>query len=88
MPEIELSRSYIHLDPGSTLIMYTDGIIERKNQKEELFGEKRLKEFVMQNQKASAEELVQIVYEQVFEFGNQTSWEDDATLVIVKRLEV
>jgi sigma-B regulation protein RsbU (phosphoserine phosphatase) len=87
MPEIELLRSYIRLEPGSILVMYTDGIVERRNQRDELFGIERFKETVIQNQNASAENLVRIVYDQVFEFGNQTSWEDDATLVVVKRLE-
>jgi sigma-B regulation protein RsbU (phosphoserine phosphatase) len=86
MLEIELSRSYIRLDPGSTLVMYTDGIIERKNQNEELFGIERLKKLVSRQCDVSAEALVQNVYDHVYEYGNRTNWEDDATLVVVKRL--
>jgi sigma-B regulation protein RsbU (phosphoserine phosphatase) len=86
MPEIELSRSYIRLDPGSVLVMYTDGIIERKNQNEELFGVERLKKLVSKQCDVSAEAIVQNVYDHVFEYGNRTNWEDDATMVVVKRL--
>jgi sigma-B regulation protein RsbU (phosphoserine phosphatase) len=87
MPEIELSRAYTRLNAGSVLVMYTDGIVERKNQNEELFGIERLKKLVSRQCHLSAEALVQNVYDHVYEYGNRTKWEDDATLVVVKRVE-
>jgi len=51
LKEIELHRSHGHLKNNSLLVMYTDGIIERENQKEDQFGIERLKELVIKNQK-------------------------------------
>lgn len=86
MPEIDLRRSYIHLGPNSVLVLYSDGIIERQNSKEENFDITRLKELVMENQDKSADEIVKLVFKNVYDFGGRTPWEDDATLVVMKKL--
>ena len=86
MPEIDLRRSYIHMRKGSVLVLYSDGIIEREKSDEEQFGIQRLKELVIANQDKSAEEIVGLVFKTVYNFGNRVSWEDDATLVVMKKL--
>ena len=88
MPDIDLRRSYVRLEPNSVLVIYSDGIVERQKSEEEQFGMSRLKELVMANQEKSAEEIVKLVFKTVYNFGNRTSWEDDATLVVVKRVPV
>ena len=86
MPEIDLHRSYVRMESGSTLVIYSDGIIERENEEEELYGIERFKNLVMQHQGLTASELIKLIFDTVFDFGNQTSWEDDATVVVIKRL--
>lgn len=86
LPQIDLGRSYIHMRPGSVLVLYSDGIIEREKSDEEQFGIQRLKECVIANQDKSAEEIVGSVFKKVYNFGNRVSWEDDATLVVLKKL--
>jgi sigma-B regulation protein RsbU (phosphoserine phosphatase) len=86
LPDIELRRSYIRLEPNSVLVMYSDGIIERHKNEDEQFGVERLKRLVMKNQDKSAKEIVELVFDTVYRFGNRTRWEDDATMVVVKRL--
>lgn len=86
LPEITLHRSYAQLKPGSVLVMFSDGIFERENSKEETYGIKRLKKLVMKYQKLSAQEILDNIFEDVFEFGNRNKWEDDSTAIVVKRL--
>lgn len=86
LPEIKLHRSYARMGPGSILVLYSDGLFERENQEEELFTITRLKQVVIENQDKSANEILRIIFSTVFEFGNRTKWEDDCTLVIIKRL--
>ena len=86
LAEINLSRSHAQLLPGSILIMFTDGIIERENEKEEQYGADRLARLVQRHHKKSARELSELIFKDVFEFGHRTAWEDDATVVVVKRL--
>lgn len=86
LPEIHMHRSYAHMDTGSVLVLYSDGLFERENRDEELFNINRMKQLVIENQEKGARELVDLVYQTVYDFGNRTKWEDDSTLVIVKRL--
>ncbi|HHS14351.1 MAG TPA: hypothetical protein ENN03_11380 [bacterium] len=86
MPEIELQRSYRYLEPGSILVLYSDGIAERQNSLEEQFELPRLKRLVSNNQHKSAKEIVKLIFDTVYDFGSQSPWEDDATLAVIKRL--
>ena len=87
MRDIDLRRSYIQLEPNSVLVAFSDGIVERQRSEDEQFEISRLKELVLKNQDKSAEEIVDLVFDTVYDFGNRTSWEDDATLVVIKRVD-
>ncbi|MBN2030526.1 PP2C family protein-serine/threonine phosphatase [bacterium] len=86
MPEIELTRSYIFMKPGSVLTLYSDGIAERQDKFEEQFGMDKFKKLVSENQDKSAKDIVNIIFNAVYDFGGRTSWEDDATVIVIKRL--
>jgi len=86
LPEIDLHRGYARLFKNSVLVLYSDGIIERESEKKELFGVERLKRLVIKNQILSAKELVELIFTTVYEFGNRTIWEDDASIVVIKKL--
>jgi serine phosphatase RsbU (regulator of sigma subunit) len=75
-----------HMEPGSLLVAYTDGIVERRNARGELFGEDRLVQVVQAQIDAPAERIVEAVFAVAGAFGSHAPWEDDATLVVVKRL--
>ena len=85
LENVELQRSYIHLESKSVLVLYTDGIIERQDAKGNEFGLERLKKVVLENQQSEAKKIVEIVFKTVFEYGNSKKWDDDATVVVVKR---
>lgn len=86
IPDIKLHRSYAHMQPGSVLVLYSDGIFERENQDEEAFTIDRLKQLVIKNQQKGAAEIVNLVFEETYEFGSRSKWEDDCTLVVIKRM--
>ncbi|NIR46933.1 PP2C family protein-serine/threonine phosphatase [candidate division KSB1 bacterium] len=86
LPEITLHRSYAHMDPNSVLVLYTDGLFERENQNEESYSIKRLKNLVKQNQHKSAQDILDLIFAEVDEFGNHRKWEDDSSLVVIKRI--
>lgn len=87
LPDIPLSRSHIHMPPSSTLVMYTDGIIERSNEADQQFGYDRLRKVAEKNKTKSAREIVETIFDRVYDFGNRTNWDDDATVVVLKRTE-
>ncbi|MFQ5750636.1 MAG: PP2C family protein-serine/threonine phosphatase [bacterium] len=86
LPEIKLQRSFTYMKPNSVLVLYSDGIFERENQNEEPYNIQRLKHLVVQNQEKDADEILNLIFEEVYEFGNRSNWEDDSTLVIIKRM--
>jgi len=88
LPSIDIRRAYFRLNPGSLLVAYSDGIIERHKNEEEQFGVDRLKTLVKKNRDKSPAEIIDIIFDHVFEFGKKKQWEDDATVVVVKRLEI
>jgi len=86
LPEIELQREYARMEPGSLIVLYTDGIIERTNSAEDEFGIQKLKDLIIENQHKSAKEINQEIFEVTRKYGNQDKWFDDATVVVIKRL--
>ncbi len=87
LPETPLHRSYVRLnEPGTILVLYTDGIIERHDEPENQFGIERLKKIVVDNRHLPAKDIVHIVFEQAFDFANRKGWDDDASLVLIKTM--
>jgi sigma-B regulation protein RsbU (phosphoserine phosphatase) len=70
---------------GDTLALYTDGVIEVANTAGEMFGVDRLDAIVRRHARRPAPELVQAVVDATRGFAGRRGYEDDFTLVIVKR---
>jgi sigma-B regulation protein RsbU (phosphoserine phosphatase) len=87
LPEVKLKRGFAMLKPGNSLILYSDGILERQNRYGIPFEMERLKKFVLENQHLSADELMNLIIKTVYNFGGKSKWKDDATVVVVKRLK-
>jgi Stage II sporulation protein E (SpoIIE) len=78
-------RGFTHLDPGDVLVLFTDGIVERRSAEGEFFGEERLRQLVRANQRASAPELLQQLLDAAQSFGRSRHWEDDVTMIVIRR---
>ena len=85
VPEIALHRAFTRFEPGAILVMYSDGLLERRNNDDEEFGLSRLEKLIVQHQEKSAPKILEIIYQTVFAFGNQAKWQDDVTAVVVKK---
>ncbi|MBL0715514.1 MAG: SpoIIE family protein phosphatase [Desulfosarcina sp.] len=72
------------LKKGQVIIVGTDGIWEGCNPEKEMFGKQRLKAIIRENPAASAETLLDSVFEAQAQFTRGTRAEDDLTLVIIK----
>ncbi len=86
LKDIDLQRSHIYMEPHSVLVLYSDGLFERQDSNEVQFGEENIKQLVVQNQHLTPREIVDIILKSAFDFGNNHNWEDDVTIVIIKRL--
>jgi phosphoserine phosphatase RsbU/P len=74
----------LQLEHGDILLLYTDGVTEAFNGRNQQFGEDRLANVIQQNAELSAEELIQKVLEALHGFVDSRPLVDDATLVISK----
>lgn len=88
LPEIELSRGYAKLTKDNILLLYTDGIIERKNSFNEEFGVNRLKNIVMKNSNKDPQQILHSIFMEVNDFADSQFWEDDASLVVIKKVGI
>ena len=74
-----------HLNPGEVLVIYSDGVSEAVNLKEEEFGTERLSEVIKANLRSSAAGIRDKVESALSAFTETAPANDDITLVIVKR---
>ncbi|MDQ3087564.1 MAG: SpoIIE family protein phosphatase [Acidobacteriota bacterium] len=85
MPMAEYEVGQLELQAGEALVIYSDGVSEAVNQKDEEFGMERLTEVIRKNLKASASGIRDKVESALSSFTQTTPANDDITLVIVKR---
>lgn len=85
LPEITLHRASARFEAGAVLVMYSDGLLEHRNELDEEFGLSRLEELLVQHQTKSAQNILETIYQTVFAFGKQAKWKDDVTVVVVKK---
>ena len=80
----EQTRSFA---PGDVLVLYSDGISECQR-KAEMYGEDRLRELVVRlcTQGLGAADMVRAILEDVQAFAHGPAYDDDVTLVVVRRL--
>lgn len=76
------------LQPGETLLLYTDGISEARETGGTLFGEERILEMMREGNDLPVTELTQRIMRAACDFTGPGFPEDDMTIVIVKRAEV
>lgn len=76
--------SEINYQSGDILFLYTDGITEAKNDKNEEFGYDRLKDFLEKNAFYSAEYIKEEILITLNDFCGSSNLDDDITTLIVK----
>ncbi|WP_051237481.1 SpoIIE family protein phosphatase [Ottowia thiooxydans] len=85
MDDFEFKPGRTQLNPGDTLLLYTDGVTEAANPEGHFFGEARLTELVSQYKPGSGN-LPEALLEAVREFEAGAQQTDDITCVTTKFL--
>src|SRR3990167_231749 len=85
-PEAEFSARTSRLEPGATLVLYTDGVSEAPNLRDDQFEIERLQEVVARNTKASVEDLQAAILAALDDFTRGAYQADDITLLILRYL--
>jgi sigma-B regulation protein RsbU (phosphoserine phosphatase) len=87
VPEFAFTEAKVKLDPNAIMVLYSDGITEAMNDKEEEFGEERLANVIMNNMGASADNLIDVILTHIEDHVGDTPQMDDMTIVIIKRTD-
>ena len=84
-PEIKYTSVVKKLHKDDTLFIYTDGVTEAMNEKDELYGEERLLDlFNSLDPNLSSEEICKAINEDVHRFQGEAEQADDITMLCVK----
>lgn len=79
-----MEEQTIKLVANDTIVLYTDGITEAKNDKFEDFGDKRFSDILIKHSQKSSDEIANQIMQQVTLFSSNHSQYDDVTLMIIK----
>ncbi len=74
----------IEYNPKDILVLFTDGITEARNIKQEEFGYDRLKNIIVENAESSPNEIKEAIVKEMYSFCGTNALEDDSTLIIIK----
>ncbi|MCK5376986.1 MAG: SpoIIE family protein phosphatase, partial [Acidobacteria bacterium] len=86
-PDMDYETSEVCLEPGDTLVLYSDGLTEAANPEEEEFGRERLAEVCRENRSQPPETIAASIDAALEAFVEGEPYLDDRTVVILSRLE-
>jgi phosphoserine phosphatase RsbU/P len=86
LPDQHYEAGSVRLRPGDVLCLFTDGVVEPMDAADEEFGPERLEAVLRSVASLPARDAVQAVVDATKAFSGRDTYEDDFTLVLVKRL--
>jgi serine phosphatase RsbU (regulator of sigma subunit) len=88
IPEASYAVARETLEPGDTLVLFSDGVTEAADPEEKMFGVSRLTEAVAGHHDAPLDQLQKRVVDSVEHFARGASQADDITLLLIRYLAV
>lgn len=70
------------LNAGDRIIFITDGLLEIRNRKGELFGEDRLKEFILKGANQDCKDFSAALIGHILHWAEKHEGDDDMTLLV------
>lgn len=81
MEEMPYNFKSFTLNPGETVFLFTDGVTEAMDSKEDLFSEERLIERLSNSNSKSISDITKDVIDSVFEYSKDVPQSDDITVL-------
>ncbi len=75
----------IELGPGDLLVTYSDGVTEARNERDEFYGDQRLKTLIGKSVGISPERVGERILAEVDAFVGEAPRSDDLSMVVIKR---
>ncbi|MES0447436.1 MAG: PP2C family protein-serine/threonine phosphatase [Desulfobacterales bacterium] len=83
LEKVDYQETQLELTPGDKVVLYTDGIVEAMNEKEEMFGFERLIEVVQGVRSMTADSLLKEVLDSINAFAGEAAQHDDLTVIVI-----
>jgi len=83
MNDVQFAQHSVTLAPGSCVLLYTDGLDEAHNEKQELFGKERVMEALARN--GNAQDVLDSMLGDLARFTAGEAQSDDLTLIALSR---
>jgi sigma-B regulation protein RsbU (phosphoserine phosphatase) len=86
LPDATFELFEAELEPGDRMLLYTDGVTEAANVRDEEYGEARVQAWLREHRSHDGRELVEGLIDDVVRFASPVRPRDDMTLMTVSRL--
>ncbi|MCX6138538.1 MAG: SpoIIE family protein phosphatase [Ignavibacteriales bacterium] len=86
MPHVTYEDIKISLRAGDLLVIQSDGVSEAMNANQELFGEQRLQNLILEQRDRSPREIIDAIVREVHNYAGENVQSDDITIMVVKRI--
>lgn len=80
----EFTAETVKLESGDTVVFFTDGVVEASNFEEELYGNDRLLELIVNNLSEDPDTLREKIIESVMDWSGESTQGDDITIICLK----
>jgi sigma-B regulation protein RsbU (phosphoserine phosphatase) len=84
--DAQYQEGEVQLNPHDVVVFYTDGFTEINDAQQVEFGEERLTDAILKHRSHNPQVICQALMHEVLSHAKSTSFEDDATVVVLKHL--
>lgn len=81
---VDRSVSEIAIQTGDLMVLFTDGVIEAENDKQDQYSQERLQEFLLGHKHLAAGELKDALIAEINTFTGKDVFTDDVTFIIIE----
>ncbi len=85
VPGASFRRGFAHVDRGDTMVLVTDGVLERMNDAGRMFGEDGVARVVEPRAGQPAEGILTELLEACRQWGRGRPWNDDTSAIVISR---
>lgn len=78
-------RGFSHIDHGDTLVIATDGLLERQNAAGAMFGDEGVEQVIASHFGRPASEILDALFAAALRYGDGRPWADDTTALVMTR---
>ncbi len=85
-PPPPYAQATVRLQPGETIVCYTDGVNEAMSKEMHEFSDERLQQLLAAHRDLPADALLRLIRDEIVDFTTGAAQSDDITMLIIRRV--